>query len=271
MTIRPDLRLDAPTAAKPKAKTAAKPERSFAAAVGVAAFAIGMGLGWWWRGADSLPSTSVREIRKFMTETRRPAGKVSVALTEEEAEEPFVEAVSADKFRRQRAAERTATVEEVRDEDGLTADERVARFRREYPEEAAALDRRREARHAARVAAATKRQDFLDSVDVSFLAEDQRQAHAEYVDALAIRQDLRERIRKARQSGEAVSEDDFAQLQSAEQIVQRGAARERAVLFEAAARAAGLDDAAAVEFGATLQEILSVTQDAGERSPHRHL
>ena len=194
----------------------------------------------------------------------RPAPNARVTRSPDEAgvaAPQFAEAVSAAEFRRQQEAP-AATVEEVKGEDGLTVDERMEKFKREHPDEFAALQRRRESIRAARKAAADNRQDFLDSIDVSYLTEEQRKTHIAYTDALAARQEARERMAAARRMGAAVSDADRAQLQAAERVIREQGEAERAALFEAAARSVGVEGAEDLKrFRETISAIFEVTRE----------
>ena len=186
------------------------------------------------------------------------------------AEPQFEEAIPAAAFRRERAKTVPApTVEEVKGEDGLTVDERVENLKREHPDEWEALQRRRESIRAARKAAADNRQEFLDSIDVSFFTEEQRKTHAAYADALAARQEARERMVAARQAGVAVSDADRAQLQASERVIREQGEAERAALFEAAARSFGVAAEEDVKrFRETIMAVLEATRER-EHGPHR--
>ena len=200
---------------------------------------------------DSRPASNERGVR---------------SSDEESAAEPqFTEAISSKEFRRQQRPAEAATVEEVKGEDGLTVDERMEKFRRERPDEFAALQRRRESIRKARKAAADERQNFLDSIDTSFLTEEQRKTHVVYADALAARQEARERMSAARRTGAAVSDADRAQLQAAERVIREQGAAERAALIEAAARSVGLEKAEDVK---GFREVISAIFEATREPEH---
>ena len=157
----------------------------------------------------------------------------------------------------------------MKGEDGLTVDERLEKFKRERPDEFAALQRRRESIRAARKAAADNRQEFLDSIDLTYFTEEQRKTHAAYADALAARQEARERMAAARRAGAAVSDADRAQLQAAERVIREQGAAERAALFEAAARSFGVAAEEDVKrFRETISSILEMTREQ-ESGPRR--
>ena len=196
-----------------------------------------------------------------------PNGRDARSPDEEVAEPQFAEAISMEEVRSQQDPTPTATVEGVKGEDGLTADERLERFKRERPDEFAALQRRRESIRAARKAAADNRQDFLDSIDVSYLTEEQRKTHTAYADALAARQEARERMTTARRTGAA--DADRVQLQTAERVIREQGKAERAALLEAAARSVGLEGAEDIKrFRETISLILEVTRE--QESGFRH-
>ncbi|MBQ0031683.1 MAG: hypothetical protein KBT68_02650, partial [bacterium] len=147
---------------------------------------------------------------------------------------------------------------------------RVEKFKRARPDEFAALQRRRESIRAARKAAADNRQDLLDSVDITYLTEEQRKTHAAYADALAARQEAQERMAAARRTGAAVSDEDRAQLQAAERVIREQGEAERAVLLEAAARSVGVEGAEDLKrFRETISVIFEATREP-EESGFRH-
>ena len=225
-------------------------------------FCAGGACGWLMRGEGG---TGVSPVQPEKTTCSRVMTNGRDARSPDEtgvAEPQFAEAVSADVFRRQRGPTQTATVEEMKGEDGLTVDERVEKFKRERPDEFAALQRRRESIRAARKAAAGNRQDFLDSIDVSYLTEEQRKMHVAYADALAARQEARERMTVARRTGAAVSDADRAQLQTAERVIREQGEAERSALLEAAARAVGVEGAEDLKrFRETISAIFEATHE----------
>lgn len=232
----------------------------------VALFSAGGACGWLMRGDDRGTGVSPVPPDKAVGSQVAPNGRNVRSPGEEDIAEPqFAEAVSEEEFRRQQSPSQTATVEEVKDEDGLTVDERVEKFKRERPDEFAALQRRRESIRAARKAAADNRQNFLDSIDLSFLSEDQRKTHVAYADALAARQEAQERMAAARRTGAAVSDADHAQLQAAERVIREQGEAERAALIEAAVRSVGLERAEDVK---GFRELISAIFEATREPEH---
>ena len=247
--------------------------RLFAIISAAVLFCAGGACGWLMRGGSGeVPSVQPdKAVGSGTAPNGRDARSPDNARSPDDARSPdetgvaepqFAEAVSADVFRRQRGPTQTATVDEVKGEDGLTADERLERFKRERPDEFAALQRRREAIRAARKAAAVDRQDFLDSIDGAFLTAEQRKTHVAYADALAARQEARERMTAARRTGAAVSDADRAQLQAAERVIREQGEAERAALLEAAARTVGVEGAEDLKrFRETISAIFEVTRE----------
>ena len=235
-----------------------------------ALFCTGGACGWLMRGDGE---TGVPPVRSGKAADSQVASNARDARSPDEsdlAEPQFDEAISAEEFRRQQRPAEAATVEEVKGEDGLTVDERMEKFKRERPDEFAALQRRRESIRAARKATADNRQDFLDSIDLSFLTEGQRKAHVAYADALAARQEARERMAAARQTGAAVSDADRAQLQAAERVIREQGAAERAALVEATARSVGVENAEDVKrFRETISAIFEATHEPGHGARRR--
>ena len=234
--------------------------RLFAIIVAVVLFCAGAACGWLMRGDGG---TDVPPVQPDQAVDSRvaPNGRPARSPDEEVAEPQFAEAISVDEFRRQQEAQ-TAMVEAVKGEDGLTVDERMEKFKRERPDEFAALQRRRESIRAARKAAADSRQDFLDSIDVSFLTEEQRKTHVAYADALAAQQEARERMAAARRTGAVVSDADRVQLQAAERVIREQGEDERAALLEAAARSVGVEGAEDLKrFRETISAIFEATHE----------
>ena len=230
-----------------------------------ALFCAGGACGWLMRGdAGGTGDVSVPPDKAVGSQVA-PNGRDARSPDGEGIAEPqFAEAVSEEEFRRQQGLEQAATVEEMKGEDGLIVDERVEKFRRERPDEFAALQSRRESIRAARKAAADERQNFLDSIDTSFLTEEQRKTHVAYADALAARQEARERMAAARRTGASVSDSDRAQLQAAERVIRERSEAERAALFEAAARSVGVESAEDLKrFRETISAIFEATREPG--------
>ena len=227
-----------------------------------ALFCAGVACGWLMRGDGG---TGVPPVQSGKSVDSQVASNGRDACSPDEsdvAEPQFAEAISAEEFRRQQDSAGESTVEEVKGEDGLTVDERVEKFKRERPDEFAALQRRREAIRAARKAAADNRQNFLDSIDLSFLTEGQRKTHVAYADALAARQEARERMAAARRTGAAVSDADRAQLQAAERVIREQGEAERTALLEAAARSVGVENAEDLKrFRETISSIFEATRE----------
>ncbi len=237
--------------------------RLFAIIAAAALFCAGAACGWLMRGDGGRTGETPVPPDKTVDARPAPSGRGVRSSDEESAAEPqFVEAISTEEFRRQQGPSQTAMVEEVKGEDGLTVDERVEKFKRERPDEFAALQRRRESMRAARKAAADRRQEFFDSIDLSFLTEEQHKTHVAYADALAARQVARERMEDARRTGAPVADADRAQLQAAERVIREQGEAERAALFEAAARSVGVEGAEDLKrFRETISAIFEATRE----------
>ena len=233
--------------------------------VSVALFCAGVACGWLMRGDDGGTDVvaPVQPVKAAGSQVSPKGRGVRSPDDKGVAEPQFEEAIPAAAFRRERAKTVPApTVKEVKGEDGLTVDERVENLKREHPDEWEALQRWRESIRAARKAAADSRQDFLDSIDVSFLTEEQRKTHVAYADALAAQQEARERMAAARRTGAAVSDADRVQLQAGERVIREQGEAERAVLLEAAARSVGVEGAEDLKrFRETISAIFEVTHE----------
>ena len=175
---------------------------------------------------------------------------------EEEPEGEFVEAVQADEVRDESEDESgEATVEEVRDEDGLTDEELREKFKRENPEEWERIQKRRKAMLDEMKKALANRKDFLAAVSDELLSEDQRKVHAAYRTALTVREEARERIRKATASGGEAEVEDYRLMNQADRTIRENAQAEHTALREALGRSLGISDAELSTFTETLHSI----------------
>ena len=179
----------------------------------------------------------------------------SVAV-EGEPEGEFVEAVPADKVRDEPEDESgEATVEEVRDEDGLTDEELREKFKRENPEEWERIQKRRKAMLDEMKKALANRKDFLAAIGDEFLSAEQRKVHAAYRTALTVREEARERIRKATASDGEADVEDYRLMNQADRTVRENAQAEHVALREALGRSLGIADTELSTFVETLRSI----------------
>lgn len=173
-----------------------------------------------------------------------------------EPEGEFVEAVPADEVRDEPEDESgEAEVEEIRDEDGLTDEDLREKFKREHPEEWERIQRQRKAQLEAMKKALADRKDFLTSVSDEFLSAEQRKVHAAYRTALTVREEARERIRKATAFGGEAEVDDYRLMNQADRTIRENAQAEHAALREALGRSLGISDAELSTFTETLKSI----------------
>lgn len=224
----------------------------------VVAFSLGVASGLFWAGrtdgrggaltGDAVTPDSPGEAAETNTDgADESVAKIEEAITPEEAAE----------LRRVPAP----VVEEVRDENGLTAEEAAAKFAREHPEESAARMKAQEDRLAARLAAREQRLEFLRGIDSRYIAEDRREAHAAYLEALAEREDASAELREARAKGNDVQPELRARLGAASALIRAKSAEEREILLGAAARSVGVEEKSIAEFTALATEIISATAD----------
>ena len=223
----------------------------------VAGFAGGVAVGHWaWPGGDV---GGAAEVEEDVTVEADEASEEGDGVVAQVGGKEFVTAVPADKVRDESEDESgEATVEEVRDEDGLTDEELAEKFKREHPEEWQRIQKRRRAMMAELKKAAERRQNFLDTVSDEYFTAEQRRTHATYAEALAARAAARERIRKAAEAEKDPDPEDLRAMNLADHVIRENAADEKRTLQEAAARSAGL----AGEDVATFVEILKDIEDA---------
>lgn len=213
----------------------------------------------------------MREVGTAEGETRRGSGFAARTVAESRRQEArpavqaepgeeqgFEEAVSPEEMAKL-ATVPAAIVEEVRDENGLTVDEVHEKFRHEHPDEYAEVMKAKADREAARRNARCRRLDFLGDIDLQYVAEDDREVHSEYVEAMMVREEMREAIKEARARGEEVCPELRKRMQAAAEIVQRKSSAERTALFGAVARSLGVPESKIPEMTSLVAEIISVT------------
>lgn len=222
------------------------------------AFVGGVAVGHWaWPDEDVDGATEVEEdVSVEADEALEEEDGVVAQEGGEEADGEFVDAVPADEVRDEPEDESgEATVEEVRDEDGLTDEELAEKFKRENPEEWARIRKRRKAMLDEMKKALANRKDFLAAIGDEFLSAEQRKVHAAYRTALTVRDEARERIRRATASGGEADVEDYRLMNLADRTIRENAQAEHKALREAFGRSLGISDAELSTFTETLDSI----------------
>lgn len=221
------------------------------------AFAGGVAVGHWaWPNGDVDGAAEAGEdVTVEADEASDEEGGVVAQKGGENADGKFVEAVPAEPEKDDEDQAGEATVEEVRDEDGLTDEELREKFKRENPEEWERIQKRRRAMLDEMKKALANRKDFLAAIGDEFLSAEQRKVHAAYRTALTVREEARERIRKATASGGEADAEDYRLMNQADRTIRENAQTEHAALREALGRSLGLQGDELREFGETLKAI----------------
>ena len=220
------------------------------------AFAGGVAVGHWaWSNGDvDGAAEAVEDVSVEADEASEEEDGVVAQEGGEEADGEFVEAVPAESVKDDDASGEV-TVEEVRDEDGLTDEELAEKFKRENPEEWKRIQARRKAQLEAMKKALADRKDFLAAIGDEFLSAEQRKVHAAYRTALTVRDEARERIRRATASGGEADVEDYRLMNQADRMVREYAQAEHKALREAFGRSLGISDAELSTFTETLDSI----------------
>ena len=224
-----------------------------------AGFAGGVAVGHW-----AWPNEGVDDAVE--AEVAAEADEASDEEGGEDADGKFVEAVPMEPEKDDKDQAGEATVEEVRDEDGLTDEELREKFKRENPEEWERIQKRRKAQLEAMRKAQADRKDFLTSVNDELLSAEQRKVHAAYRTALTAREEARERIRKATAAGGEADVEDYRLMNLADRTIRENAQAEHAALREALGRSLGISDADLPTFTATLKSIDDLVECHQNRS-----
>ena len=203
------------------------------------AFAVGLAVGVWW----PKPAAEVNELPNIAESEvileRASDGKGSVD-EEKEAWQPEVRSED------EKVGVPPPTVETI--VDSSPAPE---------PEVLAAHAVRQARRRAAREAKETERREFLSALNLDLLTVEQRKTHALYVKANETRAAARKAISALRAAGKEVPAELQTQLADAESVLRADREAELCALREAAARAAGLDEAAVRQLMSDLSSIES--------------
>lgn len=244
----------------------------------VAVFAVGIALGW--LAGSSYHEPCVDESSRSASRvddnvvsgrgTRRVqgAGDGVELKTNRASDTTFEPALTREEFlRHQKAVGATeATVEHIRDENGLTVDEAHEKFKREHPEEWAQRLAQREARRKIRHDEVEKRLELLDSIAGQHLSERQRKTHEAFLDAIAVQENIRAMMDHKRQNGETVTPEERMALNQAQKTIRDQGAAEREALLEALAKSSGYagDDVKA------FADIIRRVYEATSTRSHRH-
>ena len=210
----------------------------------IVAFAAGLAVGVWWvrspadaggRGEDVASTNHGIDAKTSL----RPDKGDPVSLKSEEGTAPAEEEVAAP----------APTVEVL--VDNSPAPE---------PEILAAHAARCAKRQAAREAKEKERREFLSTLNLDLLTDEQRKAHELYIKANATRAAVRKEISALRAAGKEVPADLQARLSEAETVLRVDRDAERHALREAAARAAGLEESAVRQL---MEDLMSIERTLG--------
>ena len=112
------------------------------------------------------------------------------------------------------------------------------------PEVTAAHEMRRVRRQAAREATEMRRLDFLSSLNLDLLTDEQRKRHLLYLEARVACDAVRKEVADLRAAGREMPESLQTRLADAESVLRADHEGELRIVREAAVRAAGLDERA---------------------------
>ena len=203
------------------------------------AFAVGLAVGVWWPKPVSEVAASQNAAESEGVRGRVDADKGS----SDEGEESRQSEVQSED---EKVVVPPPTVETI--VDSSPAPE---------PEVLAAHAVRQARRRAAREAKEAERHEFLSALNLDLLTVEQRKTHALYVKANEIRAAARKAISALRAAGKEVPAELQTQLADAESVLRADREAELCALREAAARAAGLDEAAVRQLMSDLSSIES--------------
>lgn len=190
------------------------------------AFALGLTTGVWWTKPMAEVGESPNDAESAEIQNR--AGEDETSSDEAEgARQPEVQS------QEEEVSVTPATVEVVVDDSPAPE-----------PEVLAAHAARQARRRTAREAKERERRDFFSTLNPDLLTAEQRKTHALFVEANETCTAVRKEISALRVASKEVPAELQARLADAESVLRTDREAERRALREAAARAAGLDEAA---------------------------
>lgn len=119
----------------------------------------------------------------------------------------------------------------------------------------------------ARREAQAEQQDFLSSIDLSLLSEQEQLVHAQFMEAIQRQAALMERQAKRFDSGEEASEEDRQEMWETMRTVNQLREVERQALLGAVATSMGLSESDSADFTQLITEIYDSTSGGRMRPP----
>ena len=232
-----------------------------AVAVGaVALVAAGYGAGWFFAPGKVVAAPTVETVRTIRVEgDGEQALALSKALSEAEALRAERDALRAQLAEAQAQPEAAETAEEA--PRRLSARERMEELKRTDPKRYEEMQARRQEFRTRMAEALATRDDFLGSIDLSLLTEEQRETHRRFTEALAAQQEAMARMDAAMESGVEPTEEERQQMREAFRNVRDLQNAERDALLGAVATSMGLQ--AGEEADSFVEVVKSVYDSTG--------
>lgn len=227
------------------------------------AFAAGGIIGWgvcqWQTSRSRFGDASVAVEIKSSTRSTSSM-EISSPADPSVVDEPAAAKSMEDSTVAEQGQQPNVLLESVHDEEtGLPMQKAREAYVRERPEVVSAQSAR-----VARRLAEIRQQDedrlsFFNAIDTSYFTPEQRVQHADYLAALARRNELMAKMAELRLSHGRLSKSEIRDLEDARGHLNSHAETERAALFEAVARSAGFEGDAVDDFTQLITTIVDTT------------
>ncbi len=161
----------------------------------------------------------------------------------------------------------TVTVEVAqqpkKEERRMSPRERMEELKKNDPERYQEMQERRAQWQQRVEEARTARDDFLGSVDLTLLTEEQQDIHARYTEALKQQEALQARLNEKFENGEIPTEEDRLAMRETFREMGELQEQERVALLSAVGTSMGLPEEDVESFTSLIQEVYDVTSRNG--------
>ncbi len=229
-------------------------------------------------GFFTAPRTTVAPVPTATVKTKTVVRENTSALTLVKSE---LEALKAERETlRQQLAELSAAADKPKaevveaapqpqEERRLSPRERMEELKKNDPERYAQMQEQRAQWQQRMEEARVARDDFLGSIDLTLMTEEQQETHHRYMEALAQQEALQARMREKMEAGEPPTDEERATMRESFMAMRDLREQERTALLGAVGTSMGLPTEDVEGFTQLIQEVYDVTSRNGMMRPPR--
>ncbi len=149
------------------------------------------------------------------------------------------------------------------EERPMSPRERMEELKKTDPERYAVIQERRTQWQQRMEEARAKRDDFLGSVDLTLLTEEQQETHTRYTEALLRQEEIQAIMREKFENGESPTDEERQAMGEAFRTMRELQAKERVALLSAVGTSMGLPEEDVRDFATLVQEVYDATSRNG--------